>query len=329
MKKLISILLALVFVFSMATVAFATEGEGTGSATYNDMTEVTIKKTYTVTNDNTSYPNETFAFTIDSNYTVEDGGVGSDKQNVPTIGSVSFVTADGTATKDVKITLPVYTAVGIYSYTVKETTGSTAGVDYYDKDITLKVTVMQEESGKIRVAAVHTEETGAAKSNVIENVYNAGSLSVTKKVAGALADREEYFPVVITLTAETGKVYTGNTISVGRTSNTKNPTAVTVGTPATFYLKHNETITLGNIPYGVTYTVVETTPADYEATYNFSDVAKKIDSASDTVEITNTKDTQGAVDTGISLDSVPFILILAVCAGAAILFVTKRRSVEF
>ena len=46
-----------------------------------------------------------------------------------------------------------------------------------------------------------------------------------------------------------------------------------------------------------------------------------------TAAFVNTKD--GDVDMGITLDSVPFILMLVVCAGAAVLFVTKRRSVEF
>ena len=48
----------------------------------------------------------------------------------------------------------------------------------------------------------------------------------------------------------------------------------------------------------------------------------------DTVVFTNNKKVD--VDTGITLDSLPFVLILAVCAGAVVLFVIKRRnSVEF
>ena len=53
-----------------------------------------------------------------------------------------------------------------------------------------------------------------------------------------------------------------------------------------------------------------------------------IDDALDKVAITNNKG--GTPDTGITLDSLPFVLILAVCAGAVVLFVIKRRnSVEF
>ena len=104
----------------------------------------------------------------------------------------------------------------------------------------------------------------------------------------------------------------------------------------TISLHHGETVTFTNIPYGVTYDVVEDTKYTQEAnggydaaTYAFSDeTSKKIDSDSDTVTITNNKSVE--VDTGITLDSLPFVLILAVCAGAVVLFVIKRRnSAEF
>lgn len=321
MKKLVSLLLALVMVFSFASVAFAADGEET---TYTDMSTVTIDKTYTVTNEGTSYPDETFKFEIGETYTVENGGVGSDKQEMPTIGDVSFVTDDGTATKSVTVSLPTYTAVGVYTYTITEIAGDTAGVEYYDDTIKLVVTVIVGEDGLIRVAAVHTEATGAAKSNDIENVYNAGSLSVSKEVTGLLGDTQKYFAITITLTGEEGKDYTGNVITVGETSYAENPTTVTVGTPATFYLKDGETITLGNIPYGVTYKVTEENLNDYEETITDNDDGK-IDGATQTVDVVNNKD--GNVDTGIVLDSMPFVLILVV-AVMGVALVSKKRSYE-
>lgn len=327
MRKLISLLLALAMVFSLAIVASAAE-EGN----YTDMESVTIDKTYTVTNEGTSYPNETFNFAIGESYTVDNGGVGSENQDMPTIGNVSFTTEDGTATKSVVVTLPTYTAVGQYSYTITEIAGDTAGVDYYCDTIKLVVTVIVGEDGLIRVAGVHTEEAGGTKSNVIENVYNAGSIAVEKKVTGMLGDTNKYFDITIILTGVDGKDYSGNVITVGRTSHEENPTTVTVGTPATFHLKSGETINLGNIPYGVTYTVTEAdyTSDGYKQTIAGGDQngSGTVDSTSENkVVVTNEKD--GQVDTGITLDSIPFVLILAVCAGAAVLFLIKRRSVEF
>ena len=112
-----------------------------------------------------------------------------------------------------------------------------------------------------------------------------------------------------------------------------NPTSITVGAQADFYLKHGETITIANLPYGVTYTVVEddyTTEAKGgydEASYVWSDETnKKIDSETDTVVITNNKGV--TVDTGINLDSLPYIMILAVAALGMVGFVAKKRKEE-
>ena len=100
----------------------------------------------------------------------------------------------------------------------------------------------------------------------------------------------------------------------------------------TIALKHNETVTFTNIPYDVTYEVVE---ADYTseangkydaAKYDFTDTAKKIDSATDTVTITNNKGT--TVDTGVVLDSLPYILLIAVAVVGVVAFTAKKRTTD-
>ena len=100
-------------------------------------------------------------------------------------------------------------------------------------------------------------------------------------------------------------------------------------------VSHGDTITFTNIPYDVTYTVVEddyteTTEGakDYdEAKYEFSDEHEKIDSANDTVTITNNKG-DNHIDTGVILDNAPYILMLAVVAGGAMTLVIKKRREE-
>ena len=59
--------------------------------------------------------------------------------------------------------------------------------------------------------------------------------------------------------------------------------------------------------------------------YDYSDKGKTIDSASDSVTITNEK--EGEVDTGVVLNNMPYILVLAVlAAGVAVLIIRKRRE---
>ena len=174
------------------------------------------------------------------------------------------------------------------------------------------------------------------KTGGFTNEYSAGSLAVKKEVTGNLGDTTKEFEVTVTFTKPTGKTISSTIRYTDGTAKTIAPSDWTNGTAeVVIYLKHDETVTFTNIPYGVTYTVEEgdyTAEADggYDAaTYVFSDETnKKIDTASDTVTITNNKSV--GVDTGITLDSLPFVLILAVCAGAVVLFVVKRRrSVDF
>lgn len=331
MKKFMSLLLALLLVMSLGSSAFADN--------YTDMPTATLTVTYNETNEGSISPAETLAFTI-ARTSVTDAaeGVTAENMPIPILGTVSYAEGDagkdGAMTKSLTITLPSYSSVGIYTYTIKQTAGTNAGVEYWSEDIRLVVTVIQDAAtGLIRVAAVHTEGTGTGqKSDDITNTYSAGSLSVTKTVTGNMGDRDKYFAITVTLTGEQGKTYassytvSGGSKLVNGPDDSNSPT-ISIGTPATFYLKHGETFTIENLPYGVTYTVAE---ADYtaegyeDAEINFPDQNKKIDTASETVTIINNK--EAAVDTGIVLDSLPYVLLLVLSIGGAVLFLLKRRS---
>ena len=335
MKKILSLALALVLVLSMSIVAFAAEGEET---TYTDMSTVTLTKEYKLTNPGTTSPAETFAFSALTCTNVTDAADGVTTANapVPTIASVSYTAGEAggeNAKKNITITLPEYTSVGIYTYTFTETDGGTAGVTYRSDAITLVVTVI-EQDGKVRVAAVHTEGEGEAKSGEFNNEYSAGSLSVKKNVTGIMGDQQKEFTVKVTFTAPEGDTVR-EAISYTDGTETKTIDAGegwTGSKEVEITLKHDETVTFTNIPYGVTYTVVEndyTAEADggYDAaSYNFDDNNKKIDTASENVTITNNKD--GEIDTGISMDSMPYILLLAVACMGLVVFISKKRMMR-
>lgn len=327
MKKIVSTLLAAALCLSMSSVAFAEEPE-----TYQDMGTVTITKDYNATNTGTTSPAESFNFTIErTSVTDAAAGVTAENMPIPTIGSVTY-NAGGAGSENksqnITVVLPEYTSVGIYTYTIKETAGATAGVDYYGKDITLKVTVIQDTDGKVRVAAVHTEGENEAKSDNFSNTYSAGSLTVTKKVTGNMGDQSKDFIVLVEFTAPEGKTVNE---AISYTDGTEKKTVVVSDwkngkATAQITLKHDESVSFTNIPYGVTYTVTE---ADYTsdgydaAVYEFSDGNRKIDSAGDNVTVTNNKGT--TVDTGVFIDSLPYIMLLAIVGVGAILFVSRRR----
>ena len=343
-KKLTAGALALSMMFAMATPAFALTSP---EIQYSDTTSVTFTKNYEATNTNTTSPEETFQFEIEGvGVTDAASGVTIGTYGMPTVGTVSYTAGEaGSATKAKKITvdLPAYESVGIYTYKIKEKAQGTAGVTYWGKDIILKVTVI-EQSGKIRVAAVHTEnpkEDGtydtskggtSTKNDNFPNYYSAGSLAVTKNVTGNLGDKDKKFEVTVTFKAPEGKtVKEAIKYSEGGTEKTIAANAWKDGeAEVKIHLADTDTVTFTNIPYDVTYTVVEkdyTTSDGYDpADYNFTDDSKKIDSAIDGVVITNNKG--GTVDTGVILDNAPYILMLAVVAGGAMTLVIKKRREE-
>ena len=363
MKKVMAAMLAATMTMSMGMTAFAEEQQ------YENMTEVQLKKTYKLTNVETTNPAETFGFGALTCTDVRNAGsdVTTATAPVPTINSVSYTTGEATTDgveKTFTITLPTkedgsskYTSVGEYYYEFTETDNNTAGVTYRTTPIKLKVTVI-EQGGQKRIAAIHTEGDNEAKSDSFDNVYSAGSLKVTKNVTGLLGDKQKIFEVKVKFTAPSGDTVNGDitytdlngehTIAGDTDTKTEGIQGWTTQ-EVTIKVKDTTTVTFTNVPYGVSYEVVEKDYSsdgydapDYDAeTVETAEIVNEdgsktsveinakgvIDSSAESVSITNNKG--GTVDTGISLDNVPYILLLAIAVLGMFGFVSKKRSSEF
>lgn len=305
--------------------AFAASGE-----TYADMDSVVIKKNYELANEGTFSPAETFSFDIEAdNVTDASDDITPENMPMPTIGTVSYLRGEAgstTKTKEIKIDLPEYDSVGVYTYIIHEAAGNSAGVTYYDDAILLRVTVI-EQDGKLRIAAVHTEDpesTGEGKKDDFDNLYSAGELEVHKDVEGIMGNKEKYFKFTVQLTGEEGKTYQDSYAITGG-SYDANPTSIEIRpgetTEATFYLKDDDTIHIENLPYGVEYKVSETPVADYVTTETGTE--GEVDEAVEQANFTNTKG--GTVDAGVVLDSAPYLFTLTGAAGVGLLLTLRRR----
>ena len=336
MKKLIALLLAMTMVLGMGATVMAADGDQQPT----DAGSVTITKIYKAPNGGVS-PAETFSFSTLSCIEVKDAaeGVSIADAPIPTIEPVSYTKGEattdgsGTGTKTAEITLPAVSAfpsVGVYTYKFNEKAGTTAGVTYKTEDLFLVVTVIQGSDGKLRVAAVHCEGSHnkgtkgvAPKTDTFENVYESGTLAVTKTVTGNMGDQSKYFDVTVTFTAASGEAINSTITYTGG----QYEQAVTVeNNTATIQVKHGDTVTFANVPEGVTWTVAET---DYTGDgYNAATYSKETDTIAagdaDTCTITNKK--EQTIDTGINMDSLPYFVIIGIVAAVAVVFFMKRRA---
>ncbi len=321
MKKFVAILLTLMLVLGIGA-AVADEAPATPTT---DKEIVTIYKSYRNVNDSGISPEETFTLKQVGNGSVKDG----DATSAPALGTITGATfADYGATTagaklGITVELPSYDKVGVYEYTLQEVAGTTAGVAYYGQNIKLVVTVVNGENNNLLcIAGVHTESSGD-KSDTFENTYSAGTLKVSKTVAGNLGDKNKYFEFKVTLTGENGKTY-GASYAVTGGSKDDNPKSIVIGQETTFMLKHGDTLSIANLPYNVTYTVTETADADYETTKTGDHGT--ISAAEQTAAFTNTK--EGSIDTGVTTENLPYVLLIGfvVLAGAALLIKRKAHN---
>lgn len=337
MRKLMSLLLAVVMVMSLATVAFAAKTDD-----YEDKIgqNITFTKNYVVNAGQA--PAETFDFSeavFKKFVNNENKEVTSASQPTVTVGDAVFNAAMDaqedayTATVSVAITNFQNCALGEYYYEISEVDPEvmTAGGNYEATPVTLVVTVLRDTQQNINYVAAILYDAAGDKIGGTTNTYDAGTLAITKTVTGNMGDREKDFTFTVKFEAEEGYA-----IKSAITYNDGEETAtVPESGEVTITLKHGSTVTFNNVPYDVTYTVTETEDPNYETSYKVNNgtaaeglaATDEMDTAAETVEFINDRST--GVETGIITDSAPYIILIAVCALAAVLFVTKRRSVEF
>ena len=167
-----------------------------------------------------------------------------------------------------------------------------------------------------------------------EYVPMYSQVTVSKTVTGALGDKAKEFSFTLNVTDSAGTAITGG-IKAKKGSNEETPN---IGNGYQFTLKDGENIVFTNVP---TYATVAVTENDYTGTnggYTTSYVVdngqstgglkaklENIDSNNHTIAFTNSKDV--IPDTGITLNSMPYLLVLAgVLVGGMAWMRRRKRS---
>ncbi len=334
MKKLLSIATAVLMLFVLSTSVFAADEPSVTPE------PVTMTKEYTLTGGTTT-PAEELEFAVALVSGVEGGASG-----LPVVGTENKVeiASSTTLTTEFTVTLPTYTKVGVYTYTITEQEGSTLGVDYDEDPVYMVVTVINSSTDGTSDAftatvAFHKGSLDGEKDGEFTNSYGLGQLTVTKNVSGNLASNTKKFTIHVTFSGGTNA---GSSITYAIAGGEEQTLAFGTDGTATLdvELSNGQSVVFTNIPAGVTYTVEEdsshlegadspeTTEEGYTVTYTKSDDEMKIAAGdTDTVTVLNEKKTE--IDTGISLDSLPYItLLVSVMAIAAFMVIRRRRTNE-
>lgn len=309
-----------------------------------DIASIDLPKVYSILNDDTVSPAEKFTFTVsgDMKDVKINGEAVPSGKTVPlpyflsgnsqsATGTISFTEGEATtegAAEVVRLYVPRYTDAGTYSYKITETDGGNAGVTY-GEEIYLIVYAYPGDDviTNVHAVAVHFEDAEGNKIDRIENKWSAGTLSVYKKVTGDLGDDQEEFTLKVDFSS-TAPVNGTITYSVGGQDKSIAPSAWTKGesawtASAEITVKHDTTVDFENVPYTVSYTVSEPDPKDYTPSYENEEGTMDDDEID--VTVTNNRDSGGNIDAGVLLDSLPYVLVLALVAAGAVLFIVNRR----
>ena len=166
------------------------------------------------------------------------------------------------------------------------------------------------------------DETDATAKNILYAIWKQSTvaLTVTKTVTGNFGDKSKAFQFSM-------QVDGGNSVEL-----TAKGTALPRGSQSDyiFSLKDGENIVIEGMPVGKKIVLAETNAEQYTVSFNDTVetnrnyVNEKGLKENTTINVTNHRNV--SPDTGVFVDSLPYILIIACVAGAAALFLIRRRK---
>ena len=163
-------------------------------------------------------------------------------------------------------------------------------------------------------------------SLVYTNTVHETEFTVKKTVTGNMGDRNKEFEFTASLYADADKT---KLISFPEPESDETYYTVENGV-AKFKLKHGETgLTFGNIPLGAYVVITETAVDGYETTNDNGDgTVATLEKVIQPATVTFTNDKEVTIDTGIALDSMPFIVLLVGIAAIGLILFAPKRKIE-
>ena len=340
-KKILSMILVSALVLTMGIGAFAEEGAAPSLVKTLDIEEgVTV-------------PEAIFNFKLE-----ELSALDGENDPVVSTGSSGFtasttISAAEAAAEDGK-SIPLadlfanaqFPHAGVYAYKLTEEAATFTAADNEtltcnteSAEYTVIAVVENGDEGpaisEILVRDKDGEKTGsAAFNNKYEKTNDDKALTVSKTVAGAMGDKKSDFTFTLTITKPADSAIT--TAPVGKIGSE----SVTLAWGEnTIQLKNGETLEVTGVPYGSTYQVEEA--ATDSSIQNYASYETKVvvngaeksgkdtgstllsDTTANTVAFTNTLDEIPV--TGVIINTLPYILIVAIAAAGFFYMQMKKR----
>ena len=267
--------------------------------------------------------------------------VGTDTKDYKYVTFDKTVTPDATNKNVWTFTLQANDSIKISGIRLDDTDVKVEEV-ISDDHYTTTNTVDGNASPNGKVANVTPKNDG--NTVVFTNTYNIpklNSMTITKSVTGAFGERNKDFTFKVELKDKNGNAATGVSHS-----NLNNGTSL-----ESFTLKHGESVTLYEIPVGTTITITEEDANEYKTsatghkhsiktsgartfTYKVEEeggvaVLKSLGEDSEGftgTAITVTNNFDGNPDTGVLLDTLPYLILLAVAVAGGVLVVVRKRK---
>jgi hypothetical protein len=193
------------------------------------------------------------------------------------------------------------------------------------------------------------DSTTGSKDDV-HNEYEYGKITVDKTVTGNMGDTTKPWIFKLTLTPATGETVrgtvniTGDGTFYGTTELTADA-ATGVVSEATaaekkieagwnsetvyyFTLTSGQNLTFDNIPEGVAWTIEEVEAGKYDYTTTNPTTESGTIAAKDDIKASYVNDKTQTPDTGVSIASMPYVMILAVAMMGAAMMIIRRRKEE-
>lgn len=347
-KKIGALVLAGTMLLSMRTGVFAAENIDIPNV--NGQDGVKITKDFVMA-DGLAIPQATFKFQVRSktpdalSATIQD--ISYDANDI----KIKQTDGSYVISKDQKLSFEGnWQHAGEYVYKVTETqdpANKVENVTYDSSEYTLRVYVVNKNDN-LEVEKITAEKAGTKTAKILfTNTYakNDATLTIEKKTTGKYANKTKEFNFEITFTKSP---MSDKRNFIGKIGS--EPVECIAGTPKSFTLADGEQLVFSNLPVGTTYVVKEFDALDgytpsvtvvENRTTTVNRAAAQEGDALDTlkeggkknlvgehenkVTFTNTHQ-GGVVPTGILMNNLPFILLVAVAIVAFVsLAVIKRR----